>query len=82
MDRASLGGPVVYGQDRVFVCVRLESAPDKGLDQAVEELERSGQPVGRIVVENGTTSSKPPGAAPPVSDTVDGRRCRGPGLCA
>lgn len=51
VDRESLDGPAVYGQDRLFVYVRLESAPDEGQDEAVKELERSGQPVVRIAVD-------------------------------
>lgn len=51
VDRESLGAPAVYGQDRVFVYVRLESAPDQAQDAAVEMLERAGQPVVRIAVD-------------------------------
>jgi transaldolase / glucose-6-phosphate isomerase len=44
-------GPVeVYGTDRLFVYVRLESAPDPAQDAHVERLERAGQPVVRILV--------------------------------
>ena len=51
VDRESLGGPAVYRQDRLFVYVRLESAPDKSQDEAMEELEQAGQPVVRIAVD-------------------------------
>ncbi len=51
VDRESPGVPAVYGQDRVFVYVRLESAPDKTQDAAIEALERAGQPVVRIAVD-------------------------------
>lgn len=48
VDREPLGTPDVYGNDRIFVYVRLESAPDKSQDAAVESLERAVQPVIRI----------------------------------
>ncbi len=51
IDRESLGGPEVYGNDRVFVYLRLESAPDAAQDEAVAILERAGQPVVRIAVD-------------------------------
>jgi transaldolase/glucose-6-phosphate isomerase len=48
VDRERLAQPNIYGNDRVFVYLRLESAPDKAQDAAVEELEKAGQPVVRI----------------------------------
>ena len=39
-----------YGQDRVFVYLRLETAPDATQDAAVDALARVGQPVIRIGV--------------------------------
>ena len=50
VDREPLGPPAVYGGDRQFVYLRLASAPDPAQDDAVAALERSGQPVVRIVV--------------------------------
>ena len=50
VDREPLGPPEVYGADRLFVYVRLESAPDAAQDQSVAALERAGQPVVRIAV--------------------------------
>jgi len=50
VDREALGAPSVYGNDRVFVYLRLESGPDAAQDAAVEALERAGQPVVRIAV--------------------------------
>jgi transaldolase/glucose-6-phosphate isomerase len=50
VDRESPSPPAVYGRDRVFVYVRLESTPDKAQDAAVETLERAGQPVVRIAI--------------------------------
>ena len=48
VDREHLGAPDVYGKDRVFAYIRLESAPDRMQDAAVDVLEKSGQPVVRI----------------------------------
>ncbi|MBI2679880.1 MAG: bifunctional transaldolase/phosoglucose isomerase [Candidatus Solibacter usitatus] len=50
VDREQLGAPEVYGHDRVFVYLRLSTAPDAEQDKAVERLERAGQPVVRIPV--------------------------------
>ena len=36
VDREPLGSPEVYGDDRVFAYVRLESAPDAAQDAAVD----------------------------------------------
>ena len=52
VDREQLGAPEVYGDDRVFVYLRLASAPDAEQDQAVERLERAGQPVVRITLDD------------------------------
>ncbi len=48
VDREDLGSPAVYGNDRVFAYVRLESAPDAGQDAKVAALEKAGHPVVRI----------------------------------
>lgn len=48
VDREDLGPPEVYGNDRMFAYVRLESAPDKAQDAKVAALEQAGQPVVRI----------------------------------
>ena len=50
VDRERLGSPAVYGEDRLFVYVRLESAPDRSQDEAVDALQCAGQPVVRISV--------------------------------
>ena len=50
VDREALGAPSVYGHDRVFVYLRLDSAPDAAQDAALEALERAGQPVVKIAV--------------------------------
>jgi transaldolase / glucose-6-phosphate isomerase len=52
VDREKLGAPEVYGKDRVFVYVRLESAPDSQQDRQVEELGAAGQPVIRITLSS------------------------------
>jgi len=52
IDREALGAPDVYGRDRLFVYLRLSSIPDVAQDAAVEELERAGHPVVRIVVDD------------------------------
>lgn len=48
VDREEIGAPEVYGNDRVFAYVRLESAPDAQQDAKVAALEKAGQPVVRI----------------------------------
>jgi transaldolase/glucose-6-phosphate isomerase len=50
VDREALGTPDVYGGDRVFVYLRLDSAADSAQDAAVEALGRMGQPVVRIAI--------------------------------
>ena len=44
--------PETYGSDRLFVYTRLRSAPDAAQDQAVEALERAGQPVVRLELDD------------------------------
>jgi transaldolase/glucose-6-phosphate isomerase len=51
VDRESLGPPNVYGNDRVFAYIRLETAPDAQQDAAVDAIERAGHPVVRIAVD-------------------------------
>jgi transaldolase / glucose-6-phosphate isomerase len=50
VDREALGSPDVYGHDRMFAYVRLESAPDAAQDAKVAALEKAGQPVVRIAM--------------------------------
>jgi transaldolase / glucose-6-phosphate isomerase len=52
IDREALGTPDVYGDDRLFVYLRLLSAPDTARDRALAELERAGHPVVRIEVDD------------------------------
>jgi transaldolase / glucose-6-phosphate isomerase len=48
--RERIGSPDVYGSDRVFVYLRLESRPDPAQDASVDAIEKAGQPVVRIAV--------------------------------
>jgi transaldolase / glucose-6-phosphate isomerase len=50
VDREPLGAPEVYGQDRLFVYLRLRSAPDAAQDRAVASLQAAGQAVVRLEV--------------------------------
>jgi transaldolase/glucose-6-phosphate isomerase len=50
VDRESIGAPGVYGNDRVFAYLRLDSAPDAQQDAQVAALEKAGHPVVRIAV--------------------------------
>lgn len=48
VDREELGAPEVYGNDRVFAYLRLDSAPDAQHEAKVAALEQAGHPVVRI----------------------------------
>ena len=50
VDQEPIGTPAVYGDDRVFVYLRLESAPDPYQDHAVRALEQSGLIVVRLKI--------------------------------
>ncbi len=52
IDREALGPPEVYGGDRIFVYLRLQSAPDATQDKSVEALQRAGHPVVRIAIDD------------------------------
>jgi len=52
LDRETVGAPEVYGADRLFVYIRLQSGPDESQDDAINTLERAGQPVVRISVDD------------------------------
>jgi hypothetical protein len=52
VDREQLGAPDVYGNDRIFAYLRLESAPDAAQDAKVTALEKAGHPVVRIAVSD------------------------------
>ena len=48
VDAETLGPPEVYGRDRLFIYIRLNSAPSAEQDAALDALDRAGQPVVRI----------------------------------
>ena len=48
VDREPLAKPDTYGSDRVFAYLRLETAPNKSQDAAIDALEAAGHPVVRI----------------------------------
>lgn len=50
VDRENLAAPEVYGNDRVFVYVRLESGVDAGQEAKVDAIEKAGHPVVRITM--------------------------------
>jgi glucose-6-phosphate isomerase len=50
VDREKLAKPAVYGDDRIFVYLRLQTEPDKKQDAAIAALEKAGQPVVRITL--------------------------------
>jgi transaldolase / glucose-6-phosphate isomerase len=52
VDREALGKPAVYGNDRVFAYLRLQTKPNKAQDAAVAALEKAGHPVVRISLPN------------------------------
>jgi len=47
-----LGGPAVYGQDRVFVEIRLAADADEKRERALQALESAGHPVIRITLRD------------------------------
>ncbi len=52
IDGEQLGTPEVYGTDRLFVYMRLNTAPSAEQDTAIDALEQVGQPVIRITLED------------------------------
>ena len=51
VDREALGTPDVYGNDRVFVYVRLDSGPDAAQDAKVAAIEKAGHPVVHLAMK-------------------------------
>ena len=51
IDRENPASPQTYGNDRVFVYLRLKAAPDADQDSAVEALKQAGHPVVIIHVD-------------------------------
>jgi transaldolase/glucose-6-phosphate isomerase len=52
VDREELGAPEVYGDDRLFVYLRLTGGPDPVQDAAIALLEQAGQPLVRIEIQD------------------------------
>ncbi len=50
VDRENIGASEVYGSDRIFAYLRLESAPDAAQDAQVTALEKARHPVVHIAV--------------------------------
>jgi transaldolase / glucose-6-phosphate isomerase len=48
VDREQLAAPEIYGNDRVFAYIRLETAPDAAQETKIAALEKAGHPVVRI----------------------------------
>ena len=48
VDREKLAAPEVYGNDRIFVYLRLRDNIDAGQDAKIDALRKAGQPVVRI----------------------------------
>lgn len=48
IDGEMVGPPERYGEDRLFIYLRLRSGPDPDQDRSVDALEQAGQPVVRI----------------------------------
>jgi transaldolase / glucose-6-phosphate isomerase len=52
VDREALGASEVYGEDRVFAYLRSKDGPDPQQEAAVAELEKTGQPVIMISLDD------------------------------
>lgn len=52
VDREPLGAPGVYGDDRIFVYLRLEGAGDVAQDAAVEAIKNAAHPVVKLTVRD------------------------------
>src|SRR5262249_53249666 len=52
VDQERLGPPEVYGNDRLFAYIRLDSAPDAAQDRAIDALGAAGHPVVRIAMRD------------------------------
>ncbi|MCQ9154354.1 bifunctional transaldolase/phosoglucose isomerase [Acidomonas methanolica] len=50
IDDETLGGPGVYGKDRVFAYIRLKGAEDAAQEAAIEALRAAGEPVVTITL--------------------------------
>jgi transaldolase / glucose-6-phosphate isomerase len=52
VDREELAASACYGNDRIFVYLRLEGVPDSAQDEKVATLENAGYPVVRISLDD------------------------------
>ncbi len=52
IDGEPLGEPALYGNDRFFIDIRLESEDDAAHDDKLAALEKAGHPVARIVMRS------------------------------
>src|SRR5208282_4367759 len=52
VDCEEIGAPDVYGNERIFAYLRLETAPDAAQDAKVSALEKAEHPVVRIAVSD------------------------------
>lgn len=52
IDREALGAVDVYGDDRAFVYIRLDEAPDAAQDAQIQALRDAGQPVVEIRLDS------------------------------
>src|SRR5262249_46773803 len=52
VDREELAAPADYANDRVFVYLRFNPAPDAVQDEKIAALERAGHPIVRISVSD------------------------------
>jgi glucose-6-phosphate isomerase len=52
VDREAIGAPLVYGNDRIFVYVKLVGTADSNLDAKVAALEAAGHPVIHIGISD------------------------------
>ncbi|RVU14782.1 bifunctional transaldolase/phosoglucose isomerase [Methylobacterium oryzihabitans] len=50
IDGETLGAPEVYGNDRIFVQLRLDGGGDPAQDAALDAIEKAGHPVVRIAL--------------------------------
>jgi glucose-6-phosphate isomerase len=52
VDREAIGDPEVYGSDRIFAYLKLASEADSAQEAKVSALEKAGQPVVRIMLDD------------------------------
>jgi transaldolase / glucose-6-phosphate isomerase len=52
IDGEKLGDPSVYGNDRLFVYLKLDAKLDKNQEEAIDRLQDAGQPIVRITIED------------------------------